>query len=128
MKKILVVEDDPIIMNLIVILLEREGYTVAQATSAEEGISLALAGPPDLILMDVALPGLDGLEATRILKDGEATRGVPVIALTAQARKEDEERALRAGCDGFIPKPLSTRAFLERVSGFLGEQGQRGKG
>lgn len=128
MKKILVVEDDPIIMNLIVILLEREGYSVAQATSAEEGISLAHAGPPDLILMDVALPGLDGLEATRILKDAEATHRVPVIALTAQARKEDEEKALRAGCDGFIPKPLSTRAFLEQVSGFLGDQRQRGKG
>jgi CheY-like chemotaxis protein len=128
MKKILVVEDDPIIMNLIVILLEREGYTVAQATTAEEGISLAHEGPPDLILMDVALPGLDGLEATRILKDAEATHGVPVIALTAQARKEDEARALRAGCDGFIPKPLSTRAFLDRVSSFLGERGQRGKG
>jgi CheY-like chemotaxis protein len=128
MKKILVVEDDPIIMNLIVILLEREGYAVVQATSAEEGISLAHAGPPDLILMDVALPGLDGLEATRILKGAEITSRVPVIALTAQARKEDQERALRAGCDGFIPKPLSTQAFLESISVFLGQQGQRGKG
>jgi two-component system, cell cycle response regulator DivK len=128
MKKILVVEDDPHIMNLIVILLEREGYTVVKATSAEEGISLAHAGPLDLILMDVALPGLDGLEATRILKEAGPTSRVPVIALTAQARKEDEERALRAGCDGFIPKPLSTRAFLEQVSGFLGEHGREGKG
>jgi two-component system, cell cycle response regulator DivK len=128
MKKILVVEDDPIIMNLIVILLEREGYTVIQATSAEEGISLAHAGPPDLILMDVALPGLDGLEATRILKGDGLTSRVPVIALTAQARKEDEQKALRAGCDGFIPKPLSTRAFLAQISGFLGEPGRRGKG
>ncbi len=128
MKKILVVEDDPIIMNLIVILLEREGYAVVQATSAEEGISAARAGLPDLVLMDVALPGLDGLEATRILKEAESTSRVPVIALTAQARKEDEERALRAGCDGFIAKPLSTRAFLEQVSGFLGEHGRAGKG
>jgi two-component system, cell cycle response regulator DivK len=128
MKKILVVEDDPNIMSLIVILLERAGYTVAQATSAEEGISLAHAGPPDLILMDVALPGLDGLEATRILKQAGPTSRVPVIALTAQASKEDEERALRAGCDGFISKPLSTRAFLEQVSGFLGERGRSGKG
>jgi len=128
MKKILVVEDDPIIMNLIVILLEREGYMVVQAASAEEGISLAHGGPPDLILMDVALPGLDGLEATRILKGDGLTSRVPVIALTAQARKEDEEKALRAGCDGFIPKPLSTRPFLEKVSSYLGDSGRKEKG
>ena len=128
MKKILVVEDDPIIMNLIVILLEREGYTVAQATSAEEGISLAHAGPPDLILMDVALPGLDGLEATRILKDAEATHACARDRPDRAGPQGGRGRALRAGCDGFIPKPLSTRAFLEQVSGFLGDQGRRGKG
>jgi two-component system, cell cycle response regulator DivK len=119
MKRILLVEDDPIIMNLIVILLERDGYAVAQSSSAEEGIALAQSRPPDLILMDVALPGLDGLEATRILKAGEVTRGIPIIALTAQAMKEDEEKALRAGCDGFIVKPLSTRLFLKEISRFL---------
>ena len=122
MKKILAVEDDTIIMNLIVILLERAGYEVIQATSAEEGISLAKSRAPDLILMDVALPGLDGLEATRLLKSGEGTRHVPVIALTAQAMKEDIDNAFRAGCDGFIVKPISTVGFLEQVAGFLKEQ------
>lgn len=119
MKKILAVEDDTIIMNLIVILLERAGYEVVQATSAEDGISLAKNRAPDLILMDVALPGLDGLEATRLLKSDERTRGIPVIALTAQAMKEDIDNAFRAGCDGFIVKPISTVGFLEQIAGFL---------
>ena len=126
MKKLLVVEDDPIIMNLVVILLERAGYGVAQAASAEEGISLAVEKRPDLILMDVALPGMDGLEATRLLKAREETRAIPVIALTAQAMKQDTERAMRAGCDGFIAKPLSTNAFLTEIARFLGEQAGEG--
>jgi two-component system, cell cycle response regulator DivK len=123
MKSILVVEDDPIIMNLIVILLEREGYRVVQAGTAEDGVARSAESVPDLILMDVALPGMDGLEATRILKSREATRRVPVIALTAQAMKQDQERALRAGCDGFIAKPLSTREFLGDVARILGGGG-----
>jgi CheY-like chemotaxis protein len=128
MKRILVVEDDPLIMNLIVILLEREGYEVAQSVSAEEGIDLATARAPDLVLMDVALPGLDGLAATRILKSREDTRSIPIIALTAQAMKEDVEKATRAGCDGFIVKPLSTRAFLKEISRFLDERARAGSG
>jgi len=119
MKKILAVEDDAIIMNLIVILLERAGYEVLQAGSAEEGISLARTSVPDLVLMDVALPGLDGLEATRLLKGATDTSAIPVIALTAQAMKEDIDNAYRAGCDGFIVKPISTVGFLEQVAHFL---------
>jgi CheY-like chemotaxis protein len=126
MKRILVVEDDPIIMNLIVILLEREGYGVVQSGTAEDGISLAASSPPDLILMDVALPGLDGLEATRILKGRPDTRSIPIIALTAQAMKEDVEKAARSGCDGFIAKPISTRPFLEEISRFLDRQPRAG--
>ncbi|HEY9593872.1 MAG TPA: response regulator [Spirochaetia bacterium] len=120
MKTILVVEDDPIIMNLIVILLEREGYEVVQAGSAEDGMARSAEHAPDLILMDVALPGMDGLEATRILKSRQATRHVPVIALTAQAMKQDQEMAMSAGCDGFIAKPLSTREFIGDIARFLG--------
>ncbi|MGO9409403.1 MAG: response regulator [Spirochaetia bacterium] len=119
MKRILLIEDDQLITNLIVILLEREGYEVSTSSSAETGIAIAAAHPPDLILMDIALPGMDGLEATRILKTRDATRHVPVVALTAQARKEDAERAARAGCDGFIPKPLSTRTFLAEIAGHI---------
>jgi CheY-like chemotaxis protein len=127
MKEILVVEDDPIIMNLIVILLEREGYTVLQAPTAEEGIAIATAHSQDLILMDVALPGMDGLSATRLLKSQDATRGIPVVALTAQAMKQDAESAFRAGCDGFIVKPIATREFLGEIARFLGEQSRTAK-
>jgi CheY-like chemotaxis protein len=109
-------------MSLIVILLEREGYGVIQATSAEEGLRLAAEQSPNLILMDVALPGMDGLEATRLLKSRETTSRIPVVALTAQAMKQDAERASLAGCDGFIVKPISTRAFLGEVARFLGEE------
>ena len=119
MKQLLVVEDDPTIMSLIVILLEREGYEVVQAGSAEEGLRLAAEKPPHLILMDVALPGMDGLEATRLLKSREGTSRVPVVALTAQAMKQDVERASLAGCDGIIVKPLSTLHFLAEVARFL---------
>jgi CheY-like chemotaxis protein len=122
MKRILVVEDDPLILNLIVILLEREGYDLVTAGSAEEGMDLAAARRPDLVLMDVALPGLDGLSATRKLKTREDTRSIPIIALTAQAMKEDVEKAAQAGCDGFITKPISTRPFLQEISRFLGER------
>ena len=121
MSRLLIVEDDPTIMDLIVILLEREGYTVIRATSAEEGIALAVQQAPHLILMDVALPGMDGLEATRVLKSREATSKIPVIALTAQAMKQDAERAALAGCDGFIVKPLSARHFLGEIARFLGK-------
>ncbi len=116
MKRILLIEDDQLITNLIVILLEREGYEVITSSPAEAGLALAAGQPPDLVLMDIALPGMDGLEATRILKTRDATRAVPVVALTAQARKEDAEKARRAGCDGFIAKPLSTREFLAEVA------------
>ncbi len=128
MKKILAVEDDAIIMNLIVILLERAGYEVLRAASAEEGIFLAKNHAPDLILMDVALPGLDGLEATRLLKSAKETSGILVIALTAQAMKEDIDNAFRAGCDGFIVKPISTVGFLEQVARFLKEGKRPEKG
>jgi len=128
MKKLLVVEDDPIIMNLIVILLEREGYAVVQASTAEEGITLAIDQSPALILMDVALPGMDGLEATRILKGRDDTGRIPIVALTAQAMKQDAERARHAGCDGFIVKPLSTREFIGDVARYLGEGLRKGEG
>jgi len=122
-KRILVVEDDPLIMDLIAIILEREGHEVVRAGTAEQGLAIAEGRPPDLVLMDIALPGIDGLEATRMLKSGAATRAVPVVALTAQAMRADADAAARAGCDGFIAKPISTRAFLREVAAFLGTAG-----
>lgn len=119
MKRILVVEDDPLILDLIAIILERAGHEVVRAPTAEEALALAGCRPPDLVLMDIALPGIDGFAATRILKSSPATHGVPVVALTAQAMRADAEEAARAGCDGFIAKPISTHEFLERVEEHL---------
>jgi len=119
MKRIMVVEDEPLILDLIAILLERAGHEVVRAPTAEEALHLAEHSPPDLVLMDIALPGIDGLAATRILKSSPATRGVPVVALTAQAMRADAEEAVRAGCDGFIAKPISTRGFLGQVEEHL---------
>lgn len=126
MKCIMVVEDEPLIMDLIAILLERAGYEVVRAATAEEALPLAGGRPPDLVLMDIALPGIDGLAATRILKSSPATRDVPIVALTAQAMRADAEAAVRAGCDGFIAKPISTREFLRQVEGYLGIAGRGG--
>jgi two-component system cell cycle response regulator DivK len=115
MSTILVVEDNATNMELSTFLLESAGHTVVPATSAETGLTLALECRPDLILMDIQLPGMDGLQATALLKTNEATRGIPVIALTALAMKGDEERIRAAGCDGYVAKPLSYRDFLEVI-------------
>ena len=119
MSTILIVEDNPTNMKLSTFLLESAEYTVLAATSAEVGLTLAREMHPDLILMDIQLPGMDGLEATSMLKRDEATRGIPVIALTALAMKGDEERILAAGCDGYIAKPLDYKDFLARIKSRL---------
>ena len=112
MSTILVVEDNATNMTLSTFLLESAGHTVVAATSAELGLTLALECRPDLILMDIQLPGMDGLQDTALLKGNAATRGIPVIALTALAMKGDEERIRAAGCDGYIAKPLAYKEFL----------------
>jgi two-component system, cell cycle response regulator DivK len=118
--KVLIVEDNPANMTLAVFLLESAGHTVISATDAEAGLTLARAEHPALILMDIQLPGMDGLEATARLKREEATRAIPVIALTALAMKGDEERIRAAGCDGYIAKPLAYRDFLKVIAAQLG--------
>jgi two-component system cell cycle response regulator DivK len=107
-------------MKLAVLLLETAGHTVITAKDAEAGLTLARDGQPDLILMDIQLPDMDGLEATALLKGAEATRAIPVIALTALVMKGDEERIRAAGCDGYIAKPLSYREFLATIAERLG--------
>ena len=119
MARILIVEDNPDNMFLTVILLESAGYTVLRATDAEAGLTLARAELPDLILMDIQLPGMDGLEATMLLKSAVATRAIPVIALTSLAMKGDEERIRAAGCNGYIAKPMGSQEFLATVAGQL---------
>jgi two-component system cell cycle response regulator DivK len=119
--KVLIIEDNPANMTLAVFLLQSVGHTVLTATDAETGLGLARDEQPNLILMDVQLPGMDGLEATVLLKGLDATRAIPVIALTALAMKGDEERIRAAGCDGYIAKPMRYREFLAVVAARLAE-------
>ena len=102
-------------MLLSVDLLEHAGHVVLQAVRADLGLEIAARELPDLILMDIQLPDMDGMSATRILKADPKTRDIPVIALTASAMKGDRERILEAGCDGYIEKPIRYKAFLEQV-------------
>jgi two-component system cell cycle response regulator DivK len=119
MAKVLIVEDNPANMSLAIFLLQSAGHTVLSAVDAEIGLRLARDEQPNLILMDIQLPGMDGLEATVLLKRDAATRAIPVIALTALAMKGDEERIRAAGCDGYIAKPLEYRSFLATISAQL---------
>jgi two-component system cell cycle response regulator DivK len=121
MTTVLVVEDNPANMTLAVFLLESVGHRVLSAIDAEVGLTLAREEQPDLILMDIQLPGMDGLEATALLKASDATRAIPVIALTALAMKGDEERIRAAGCDGYIAKPMRYKEFLATVAAQLAE-------
>lgn len=116
---ILVIEDTPANMKLVVTLLHKSGYQVLQTVDAMQGIEIARAHLPDLILMDMQLPILDGLTATRILKADTATSHIKIVALTAFAMKGDEERMLRAGCDGYISKPIRYQSFLEDIKNIL---------
>lgn len=119
MAKVLVVEDNPANMTLADFLLQSVGHTVLKALDAEAGLTLAREQKPDLILMDIQLPGMDGLQATGLLKGSEATRNIPVIALTALAMKGDEERIRAAGCDGYIAKPMRYQEFLATIAAQL---------
>jgi two-component system cell cycle response regulator DivK len=119
MSKILIVEDNAANSSLATFLLESAGHTVLNATDAEGGLKLAREEHPDLILLDVQLPGMDGLSATRQLKSEDATRSIPVVALTAFAMKGDEERIRASGCDGYIAKPIRYREFLATVAAQL---------
>ena len=117
--QVLVVEDTAANMKLASMLLRSAGHGVLQARSAEEGLALARAHRPRLILMDMHLPGMDGLAATRMLKDDRRTRAIPVVAVTAFAMWGDEQRMREAGCDGYIAKPIRYKDFLEEVARFV---------
>jgi two-component system cell cycle response regulator DivK len=119
MARVLIVEDNPTNMTLAVFLLQSVGHTVLSATDAQAGLTLAGDEQPNLILMDIQLPGMDGLEATALLKRDDATRAIPVIALTALAMKGDEERIRAAGCDGYIAKPMRYKDFLAAIEAQL---------
>ena len=119
-KKILLVEDNPVNRRLAEFLLRSQGYQVRAATNAQEAFDTIKAERPDLILMDVQLPGMDGLEATRKLKEDPTTRDIPVVAVTSYAMKGDREKALAAGCSGYITKPIDKDTFVREVASVLG--------
>ena len=120
--KVLLIEDNLMNMELATDLLEAAGYAVLKAERAEVGIAIALAQQPDIILMDIALPGMDGLEATRRIKQDPQTAWIPVVALTASAMLGDDDRARSAGCCGYIAKPIDTRPFAKSVASFIGRE------
>ena len=115
-KVILAVEDDPQNLKLIRDLLQASGYKTLEATDGKQAVELAKNNKPDLILMDIQMPDMNGLEAASILKKDAKTKSIPIIALTAFAMGGDEERILTAGCDGYIPKPIDIEVFLKKVS------------
>ena len=120
-KTVLLVEDNE--DNLIVYrtILDHVGYRVIEARDGEEGVARARAERPDLILMDVSLPKMDGWEATRRIKADEGTRQIPIIAVTAHALDDDREKATQVGCDGYLAKPVAPRRVVEEVERFIGK-------
>jgi two-component system cell cycle response regulator DivK len=116
---ILVVEDNEKNLKLVRDVLQYAGFDVVAASSAEQGVAMAMERPPDLVLMDLQLPGMDGTAALRELRGSPRTRSVPVVAVTAFAMKDDRERALNAGFDGYLEKPISVQALPEQVRSFL---------
>jgi two-component system, cell cycle response regulator DivK len=117
---VLIVEDNPRNLKLVRDLLDYSGYRTLAVSNAEEGIALARSRRPDLVLMDVQLPGMDGVEALARLRAEPDAGGIPIVALTAFAMKDDRERFLAAGFDAYIEKPLNVREFPEQVSAILG--------
>ena len=121
-RRILVVEDNPLNLKLVRDVLGYAGYDVVAATSGEEGLRVAEQDPPDLVLMDLQLPGIDGTETLHRLRQGPLDRAVSVIAVTAFAMPEDRDRAALAGFDGYIEKPISIRDLPGQIEAFLGGQ------
>jgi len=118
-RRVLVVEDNPLNLKLIRDVLQISGYDVIEAQSGEEGLRVAQQNPPDLVLMDLQLPGIDGTETLRRLRQGTLGPNVPVVAVTALAMAEDKEAAARAGFDGYLEKPISVRALPGQIEAFL---------
>jgi two-component system cell cycle response regulator DivK len=119
MPKILLIEDNELNRDMLSRRLQKRGYEVVLAVDGQEGVALAQSETPDLVLMDMSLPVVDGWEATRQLKASPATRAIPVIALTAHAMSGDREKALAAGCDDFDAKPIELTSLLEKIEALL---------
>ena len=126
-KTIIVVEDNELNMKLVKGLIKIGKYRMLEASDAESGIQLIREKKPDLVLMDIQLPGMDGLSATKILKEDPNLKDMPIVALTSYAMEGDKEKALQAGCTGYITKPIDTRNFLETLSQYLENGDNSGK-
>ena len=118
-KTVLIVEDNALNMKLVRSMLQLRPYQVLEAGDAETGIQIAREHLPDLILMDIQLPGMDGLQATRIIRKDPILSNIPVVALTSYAMQGDEHKATTAGCTGYIAKPIDTRRFLDMLAEYL---------
>jgi two-component system, cell cycle response regulator DivK len=118
-KTVLIVEDNELNMKLFTDILQAKGYQIVQDKDGSETITIARRKRPDLILMDIRLPGISGLDITRMLKDDAELKAIPVIAVTAFSSKNDEEKCLGGGCDGYIAKPIMVPAFLQTIARFL---------
>jgi two-component system, cell cycle response regulator DivK len=117
--RILIIEDNPANMKLAVLLLHNAGHEAMSAVDAETGMAMARSDQPDLVLMDIQLPGMDGLTATALLKQETITAHIPIIALTAMAMKDDEEKSQKAGCDAYIAKPLRHAELYKTIDDLL---------
>ena len=123
-KTILVIEDNKLNMKLVKELINIGKYSMLEANDAESGIEQIREKQPDLVLMDIQLPGMDGLSATKVIKEDPDLKDIPIVALTSYAMQGDKEKALAAGCTGYIAKPIDTRKFLETVSQYLKDDDQ----
>lgn len=119
MNTVLVVEDNDMNMQLVEYLLEEGGFAILKATSGEEALRVTAENTPDLILMDIHLPGMDGLSVVRQMKEDGRIRSVPILALTAHAMRGDRDRFLEAGCDGYISKPIDVKTFIPAIQRYL---------
>ena len=124
-KTILVIENNELNMKLVNSLLQIGQYNILNALNAESGIQIAKEKRPDLIFMDIQLPGMDGLSATRIIKGDPALKGIRVVALTSYAMEGDEEKVRIAGCDGYLSKPINTRSFLDTLASFFQDEDEK---
>ena len=124
MKRVLVVEDNPDNLELIRLVLSRSGYTVLAALTGEDGVDMAVRERPDFILMDINLPGIDGLEATRRIRASGANGSIPIIAITSNAMRGDMAQVLAAGCNGYFEKPIDPLRIMDDIHAILGRMGR----
>jgi len=118
-KKILIAEDNDFNLRVVELVLKAHGYDTISAPDGQKAVELAKTEQPDLVLMDLQMPTMDGITATKLIKEDSQTKAIPVVALTAHAMADDEEKALAAGCDGYIVKPIDTRLLTQQLESFM---------